>query len=376
MPATFDIHDQYYMLTGAHLDIASDCVLCHNGDYNNTPNTCNGCHLPDYNGSINPPHQDLNLPVSCDDCHTTDPGWMPASFDIHDDFYPLTGAHLDIADDCVLCHNGDYNNTPNTCDGCHLPDYNGTSNPNHVDLNIPTTCNDCHTTDPGWMPASFGIHDDYWQLNGAHAVISDECLLCHNGDYNNTPNTCSGCHQADFDSTTDPDHNENNLSTDCIDCHNEDAWVPSNFEHEDFWPLNGAHFDIRNDCFACHMGDYNNTPADCIGCHQEDYNGTNNPDHAAAMFPTDCLLCHDETSWIPSTFDHDAMYFPIYSGKHENEWSLCSECHTTGNDFTMYSCIDCHEHSDQTQVDEDHDGVSGYIYESTACYSCHPTGEE
>ena len=376
MPATFDIHDQFYPLTGAHLDVAMDCAVCHNGDYVNTPNTCEGCHMPDYNASVNPDHPDLNIPTTCDDCHTTDPGWEPATFDIHDDYYPLTGAHMDIASDCVLCHNGDYVNTPNTCDGCHMPDYNNSTNPDHQDLNLPITCDDCHTTDHGWMPATFDIHDDYYPLNGAHAVIASECVLCHNGDYTNTPNTCIGCHQADYDGTTEPDHNQNNLSTDCLDCHNEDAWVPTDFDHDDFWPLNGAHFDIRNDCFACHMGDYTNTPTDCIACHQEDYDGTTNPDHAAAMFPTDCLDCHTEDAWVPADFDHDAMYFPIYSGKHEDEWTLCTECHINPNDYAIFSCIDCHEHNDQAEVDDDHDGVAGYVYDSPACYSCHPNGEE
>lgn len=376
IPASFDIHDQYYPLTGAHLDVAMDCNVCHNGDYINTPNTCDGCHMPDYNASVNPDHPELNLPVTCDDCHTTAPDWMPATFDIHDQFYPLSGAHLEIADDCAACHNGDYINTPNTCDGCHMPDYNASTNPDHQDLNLPFTCDDCHTTAPDWMPATFDIHDDFWPLNGAHALIATDCVACHNGDYVNTPNECVACHQSDFDGTTDPDHNQNNISPECIDCHNEDAWVPSDFDHDDFWPLNGAHFDIRNDCFACHMGEYVNTPNDCIGCHQEDYDNTTNPDHSAAMFPTDCLLCHDEESWIPSSFDHDGMYFPIYSGKHEDEWNLCVDCHTTAGDFTMFSCIDCHEHDDQNQVDEDHEDVSGYIYESNACFACHPNGED
>jgi hypothetical protein len=26
-------------------------------------------------------------------------------------------------------------------------------------------------------------------------------------------------------------------------------------------------------------------------------------------------------------------------------------------------------------MDEDHIGVPGYVYESTACYNCHPDGE-
>jgi hypothetical protein len=141
-----------------------------------------------------------------------------------------------------------------------------------------------------------------------------------------------------------------------------------------YYPLNGAHDMIANDCNACHNGDYVNTPNTCVGCHQADYDGTTDPDHVAAMFPTDCMLCHDETAWDPSTFDHDGMYFPIYSGSHQDEWVTCNECHTTANDYTMFSCIDCHEHDNQTDVDDDHSEVNGYVYESNACYACHPDG--
>ena len=94
-----------------------------------------------------------------------------------------------------------------------------------------------------------------------------------------------------------------------------------------------------------------------------------------AQFPTDCTACHSQNTWTPSTFNHDDMYFPIYSGRHEGEWNLCSDCHFNPNNYSLFSCIDCHEHDNQSQVDDDHQGVSGYQYNSNACYDCHPTGE-
>ena len=444
-PATFPIHDNYYPLNGAHAAISNDCAACHNGDYNNTPNTCVGCHQADYNGAADPNHSLNQFPTTCQDCHS-ETSWVPSTFD-HNAFYPLTGAHATIADDCNACHNGDYNNTPNTCVGCHTPDYNGSTNPNHQTLNIPTDCAMCHTTAPDWEPASFPIHDNYWVLNGAHTTIN--CVDCHNGNYNNTPNTCIGCHQADYNGATDPNHSLNQFPTTCQDCHNETAWIPSTFDHNAFYPLTGAHINIANDCNACHNGDYNNTPntcagchtpdyngstnpnhqalniptdcdmchttdpdwipatfpihdnywmlngahlnascADChngnynntpntcVGCHQADYNGTNNPDHQSAGFPTTCQDCHNETAWVPSTWDHDAQYFPIFSGKHDGEWDQCIECHTTPNNFSLFSCIDCHEHDDPVDMADKHQGVPGYQYTSAACYSCHPDGED
>ena len=374
-PATFDIHDDYYVLTGAHITIASDCAACHNGDYINTPNDCMGCHLTDYNSSINPNHSDLNIPTDCASCHTTDPGWSPATFDIHDDYYPLTGAHVPIASDCAACHNGDYTNTPNQCSGCHITDYNGSTNPNHSSLNLPTDCVSCHTTDPDWMPATFDIHDDYYALNGAHAIIANDCAACHNGDYNNTPNTCIGCHQSDFNGTTNPNHVDAMFSNECLDCHTETAWIPSTFDHSSFYPLLGAHADIANDCLACHSNGYENTPNTCYGCHQSDYDNTTDPNHSTAGFPTDCTQCHNEDAWDPSTFDHDGMYFPIYSGKHEGEWNSCTDCHFDANDYNLFTCIECHEHDDPVDLAGKHDDVPDYQYESNACYACHPTGE-
>ena len=521
-PANFDIHNDYYVLNGAHAAIANDCASCHNGDYNNTPNTCFGCHTADYNQTTNPNHQAAQFPIDCESCHT-ETAWVPSSFD-HDAFYPLTGAHNLIANDCVACHQGDYQNTPNTCVGCHSQDYSQSVNPNHTALGIPTDCENCHTPDPGWMPASFDIHNNYYQLNGAHAVIANDCVSCHNGDYNNTPNTCFGCHTADYNQTTNPNHAAAQFPVDCESCHTETAWVPSSFDHDLFYPLNGAHAIIENDCAACHNGDFNNTPNTCFGCHSEDYNLTTNPNHAAAQFPTDCQSCHTETTWIPSTFDHaafypftgahvaiandceachngnytntpntcagchttdynqsvnpshlslglpmdceschttnpdwmpasfdihnnyyplngahaaiandcvvchngdynntpntcfgchandynqannpnhqsagfpttcenchsenswvpanfdhDGMYFPIYSGKHDGEWNACVDCHMTPGNFAVFNCLECHEHDDPIETAEIHEDVGGYTYMSNACFACHPNGED
>jgi hypothetical protein len=181
----------------------------------------------------------------------------------------------------------------------------------------------------------------------------------------------------DFTATQNPNHTALNLSTDCVSCHTtEPDWMPASFDnHNDFYPLNEAHAMIANDCAACHNGDFVNTPNTCIGCHQSDYNNANNPNHSAAQFPTDCTPCHSESAWSPSTFNHDGMYFPIYSGKHKDEWSQCTECHTIPNDFSTFSCIQCHEHSNQSNVNNDHSEVSGYMYESNACYACHPDGD-
>lgn len=350
----------------------NDCNQCHtSGSYSNISKECFSCHLPNYNASINPNHVAASIPTTCADCHTTIPGWKPATFTIHNNYYALTGAHL--SEDCNNCHSGgNYNNTPNVCVGCHLTNYNQTTNPNHAVLVIPTTCADCHTTDPGWKPATFDIHNNYYALTGAHTET--DCNSCHpGGNYVNTPNACVGCHQENYNQTTNPNHAAIQIPTSCADCHTTNPdWKPATFAiHNTYYPLTGAHVNVS--CNGCHNGNYNNTPNSCFGCHQADYNQTNNPPHASAQFPTDCQMCHTTSAWIPSTFNHDAQYFPIYSGKHQGEWNLCADCHINPTNYQIFSCIDCHEHN-QTDMDDKHNGVPGYQYNSIACYTCHPTG--
>ena len=73
------------------------------------------------------------------------------------------------------------------------------------------------------------------------------------------------------------------------------------------------------------------------------------------------------------SFDHDASWFPIFSGRHQNRWFDCAECHTNPADFTEFTCFNCHAHN-QTSMDNKHSSVSGYAYDSAACYTCHPGG--
>jgi hypothetical protein len=442
----FDHNNSGFPLTGAHTTV--DCMDCHAAGFEGTPTDCNACHTPDYNQSTNPNHLALNFPVNCVSCHTTDPDWMPATFDIHNDYYPLNGAHALIANQCATCHNGDYNNTPNTCVGCHQGDYNQTDNPNHQVLNFSTDCASCHS-ETAWSPASYEDHDDQYfpiysgahlgtwdqcndchtnpnnysiytcvtchasgetgqqhigingyfyessaclachptgdsegsfdhnssdfPLTGAHTSVA--CVECHSSGYQNTPTECSACHTPDFNQSSNPNHVSLGLSMECVTCHTTDPdWNPALFpDHNDYYPLLGAHAGISNQCVLCHNGDYNNTPNTCFGCHEGDYNQTNDPDHQAAQFPTNCETCHNQNAWVPSSWDHDGMYFPIYSGKHEDEWNQCSDCHTNPNNYSIFTCITCHE---QAETDEDHDEVGGYQYNSSACLACHPDGED
>lgn len=284
--------------------------------------------------------------------------------------FPLTGAHINT--ECADCHTDGYSGTPTNCFDCHNVAFNQTSDPNHTELGFPSDCEECHTTNPGWTPTTYD-HNEFYPLTGAHTTTN--CIDCHTDGYSGTPTNCFDCHTADFNGTTNPNHVDVAFSTECQECHTTNpGWTPVTFDHNQYYPLNGYHATIANDCNVCHNGNYTTTPNTCFECHEDDYNQTTDPPHASAQFSTDCIICHTEFAWTPSTFDHDNQYFPIYSGKHQGEWNTCAECHTTPNNYALFSCIDCHEHN-KPEMDDEHQGVTNYIYESNACLECHPNGD-
>ena len=290
-PATFTTHSTYYPLTGAHS--TTDCASCHNGVYSNTPNTCVGCHQTNYNQTSNPNHSQAGITTDCASCHTTNPDWKPATFTIHNNYYPLTGAHSTT--DCASCHNGVYSNTPNTCVGCHQTNYNQTTNPNHSQAGITTDCASCHTTNPDWKPASFTIHNNYYPLTGAHATT--DCASCHNGVYSNTPNTCVGCHQANYTQTTNPPHASAQFPTDCESCHTPSGWSPSTFNHDgQYFPIySGKHKDEWNTCSECHPNTSNYAVFTCIDCHEHNKTEMDSEHSGVSGYSYNsqaCLNCH------------------------------------------------------------------------------------
>ncbi len=356
-----------FPLTGLH--VTADCAQCHANGYSGTPTECYACHEDKYTNTAEPKHGEAGLSHQCETCHTTSV-WKPSTFDHNTTGFELIGGHS--LPQCSSCHKGSTENTSPLCYSCHQDQYANAEN--HVSQNYPTTCEQCHNT-TDWKDADFDHANTNFPLTGAH--VNTDCAQCHTNGYTGTPTDCNSCHNTNYQQTTNPDHQNLGLSTNCETCHTTNpGWKPAEFPvHNDYYVLEGAHASISNDCATCHNGDYNNTPNTCYGCHQSDYESTNDPPHQSNGFSTDCESCHTQTAWKPSTFDHDNQYFPIYSGKHKNKWDNCSDCHTNQSDYSVFSCITCHEHS-QSKMDDKHKDVSGYVYDSNACYDCHPNGKE
>jgi hypothetical protein len=364
--AALDHNRTRFPLTGAHQ--RTDCARCHvGGRFTGTPTDCLSCHQTNYNSTSNPNHTAANFPKTCQDCHSTS-AWRPAaSIDHSRTRFPLTGAHQGA--DCARCHvGGRFAGTPTDCVSCHQTNFNSTTNPNHVAGNYPRTCQDCHSTS-AWRPAANIDHSrTRFPLTGAHQ--GTDCARCHtNGRFTGTPTDCVSCHQTNFNNTTNPNHRTAGFPTGCQTCHSTSGWRPATFDHNTTrFALTGAHRSV--DCARCHTnGRYAGTPSTCVSCHQSSYDRTTNPNHRASGFPTDCQSCHTTTTWQGATFDH-SRFFPIASGRHRG--ISCATCHTNSGNYSVFSCLNgCHG---RTSTDNQHRGRSGYSYDSSACYRCHPRG--
>ncbi|MBK8944771.1 MAG: hypothetical protein IPM32_05790 [Ignavibacteriae bacterium] len=364
---TFDHNNTNFALTAAHT--STDCSSCHSNGYAGTSTECFACHESNFNNSVNPNHIQVGISNKCEDCHNTSV-WNPSTFNHSSTGFELVGGHN--LPNCSSCHYVNTANASSECYSCHADQY--ASAQEHVSQNYPKTCQDCHNT-TNWNETTFDHNNTNFALTGAH--VSTNCSDCHSSGYSGTSTICSDCHIDNFNNSTNPSHTNLGLSTNCNECHTTNpGWQPASFSvHNNFYVLQGAHSSITNDCATCHNGNYNTTPDDCYGCHSSDYNSTTNPVHSSSGFGFACEDCHSQNAWKPATFDHDDQYFPIYSGEHRNEWNSCSDCHTNQNDYSVFSCIDCHEHN-QTDMNNEHRGESGYSYNSNACYDCHPNGSE
>lgn len=362
LTVTFNHSNTGFPLTGAHVPL--QCSLCHiNNNYNLKTADCVNCHLPQYQGATDPNHVTQSFPQTCQNCHST-VNWLNATFNHSSTGFALTGAHVPLA--CSQCHiNGNYNLTSGACVNCHLKEYQATTDPNHVASGFPQTCESCHST-TSWAGAIFNHASTGFALTGAHVPL--QCVQCHvNNNYTLKTAACVDCHLKQYNSTTNPNHAAAGFPQQCELCHGTTVWTDSTFNHNNTpFPLTGAHTTLA--CASCHVNNnYTTLPTDCYGCHKSQYQSTTNPNHMAAGFPTTCQTCHTTQTWLGAVFNH--TYFPTP----HHGISTCTDCHTNANDYKVFTCTGCHSHP-KAETDSHHQGVSGYVYNSTNCLACHPTG--
>jgi hypothetical protein len=236
---------------------------------------------------------------------------------------------------------GNFDRADIECISCHADDLALATDPDHLAQGWVNACDRCHIPTT-WRGA--GFNHATWPLTGAHKGAL--CTDCHaNGIYRGTPNMCVDCHLGEYQGTTNPNHAALNISTQCQDCHSTSTWLGASFNHAGI---------TRN----------------CVTCHLTEYTNTSNPNHAAAGFPTSCESCHNTNTWFGANFNHS---FPLNSGAHKG--FDCGDCHLNPSNFMAFSCTHCHEHR-QSEMDDEHEEVPGYVWSSPACLACHPNGKE
>ena len=368
LTSPYDHNKTKFLLTGNHQQL--DCKICHlNLSFTDErgQSECVSCHLD--------VHQQT-LGSDCAFCHTSQSWIINDVKEIHiTSRFPLVGAHANA--DCFDCHLTEnllqFRPLGVECIDCHRQEFLSTTSPNHQQVGYSTECFDCHNMF-SYEWSSGGIEHSFFPLTEGHAI--DLCSTCHiEGGFQNITPDCESCHLADYNLAINPPHVSLEFPVNCAECHTtKPDWTPASFDrHNEYWVLEGAHAAIANECAQCHSASYLNTPNTCYGCHDADYNNANDPQHLGGNFPIDCIECHSQNAWKPSTFNHDGL-FPIYSGSHNGEWNSCSECHTIASNYALFSCIDCHEHN-KTDMDNEHQGENGYIYNSINCLDCHPNGK-
>lgn len=195
--------------------------------------------------------------------------------------------------------------------------------------------------------------ENTYPLLGLHIGVS--CEGCHPAGQpvDLTSSLCMGCHED----VRPPDHYDG----DCALCHTEAGWQFIEVDHSEWLDLSGGHSDLE--CLGCHAeGTFAGLDAACASCHEQD--------RPNGHFAGPCEDCHVVADWEDAEFDHDP-WFPVpHRGVDD-----CVDCHPNPNDYDIFTCIDCHEHR-ASEMNDEHDDVGGYEYNSGACYQCHPRGRE
>lgn len=311
--------------------------------------------------------------IDCNQCHSPKSGWSvnlaDVKYDHNSSGFELEGQHKKT--DCKKCHVDLTFKLPNNnCMSCHTDIHQ---------MSLGNDCVRCHTSDNWLVNDVSQLHEENgFPLEGRHMVVS--CIECHKNSntltFERLGTDCIDCHRTDYYAAQNPNHQLAGFGTDCRQCHEpfSTSWT-GQFMH-DFFPLEKGHSNVA--CASCHINPvYAQISSECVSCHLDDFNNASSPNHLTSGFPQDCAMCHTtDVGWSPATFsNHDAL-FPIYSGKHNGVWSNCVECHTTPGNYAVFNCLECHEHNDPGDLADEHDDVGGYVYQSSACYSCHPDGSE
>jgi hypothetical protein len=169
--------------------------------------------------------------------------------------------------------------------------------------------------------------------------IDDQKLKSRKNTYLGLATNCLSCHQ---------DYHRKTLSSECMNCHNPDAFKPADkFSHANSrFRLVGKHIQVG--CVKCHkvtatdgkkFQEFSGIQfGSCANCHKDPHQN---------KFGPDCKQCHREDSFKDvrvkggKSFDHNKTGFRL-DGKHQ--YVECNTCHKTKftDPLKHDRCTDCH----------------------------------
>jgi hypothetical protein len=282
-----------YALEGKHAAVA--CDKCHipagkDTQYKVKFAACTDCHKDEHDKQFAAAPY-LNR---CEDCHTVK-DFHRSTFTIakhQKTHFVLTGAHVAIA--CAECHKAGlggrtdkilpFHFQDRTCAACHADPHKGEFKDRMAATKAdgtPQGCEACNGT-RSWVDINgFDHSKTKFALTGAHRVVV--CGECHKAlpgtheiQFKGTTKNCEACH-------SDPHAGQfaaQNKITKCADCHTDQRWTPSTFDHDKRtqFALTGGHANVS--CEKCHTSlreiqgklvlFYKPTSLKCADCHGAD----------------------------------------------------------------------------------------------------------
>lgn len=196
----------------------------------------------------------------------------------------LARGHAELTSDCFACHTPLRGATADRCIACHaLPD-----------IGLRTTQGAAIVSA---KPVKVSFHQE---LSDPH------CMACHNDhagpkltQHSRKPfshamlrvaarDQCDTCHQAPADTL----HRQ--MSGNCAQCHQPQAWKPATFDHDKFFPLDKDH---NATCVTCHVGS-NCKRYTCYGCHEHTPANmqAKHREEGVAESLDNCVRCHRDAS--------------------------------------------------------------------------------
>jgi len=164
----------------------------------------------------------------------------------------LNSEHKHLETDCFACHAPLRGASSERCIACHKPAEIG---------RLTTTGN--------------AIVKTHLSIPFHQKLISQDCVACHSehagvirfqqkARFNHTllgkdtVGQCQDCHQSPGDSL----HQQ--ITGNCTQCHTQEKWLPTTFDHTKYFALDGDH---NTRCVTCHVrNDYSHYT--CYGCHE------------------------------------------------------------------------------------------------------------